>query len=91
MNVTCWERSEVLVESLSLRRRGSTVLLLTRSFSGFLQNTDLPDQVKLSKLQKGSFVFQLKVTDTDGQSADDRVRVLVLSPEQSGCKCSWEM
>lgn len=57
----------------------------------FLQNTDLPDQVKLSKLQKGLFVFQLKVTDTDGHSADDRVRVLVLSPEQSGCKCSWEM
>lgn len=56
-----------------------------------LQVTDLPDQVRLSDLQVGSYVFQLTVTDSNQRSDVARVTVLVLGPETSSCECSWDM
>lgn len=55
------------------------------------QRTDLPDQVHVSGLQPGSYIFQLTVTDSNHQSDAANVSVLVLSPELSSCECSWEM
>ncbi|XP_051816753.1 kunitz-type protease inhibitor 1-like [Acanthochromis polyacanthus] len=52
-----------------------------------MEKTDLPDQVKLSNLQPGYYVFQLTVTDSDGQSDNTNVKVLVLSPEMSSLFC----
>ncbi|XP_062267319.1 kunitz-type protease inhibitor 1-like [Platichthys flesus] len=51
------------------------------------EKTDLPDQVRLSNLQSGSYRFQLTVTDSDGQSDDTEVTVHVLSPELSSLYC----
>ncbi|CAK6981233.1 kunitz-type protease inhibitor 1-like [Scomber scombrus] len=52
-----------------------------------MEPTDLPDQVRLSNLQPGSYVFQLTVTDSNDQSDDAEVTVLVLNPEQSSKYC----
>ncbi|KAI3364693.1 hypothetical protein L3Q82_011471, partial [Scortum barcoo] len=51
------------------------------------EKTDLPDQVRLTNLQPGSYVFQLTVTDSNDQSHADKVTVLVLSPELSSLYC----
>lgn len=56
-----------------------------------LQRTDLPDQVRVSGLQAGSYVFQLTVTDSNQQSDTANVSVLVLSLQLSSSECSWEM
>uniref|UniRef100_A0A8D3DNU5 Kunitz-type protease inhibitor 1-like n=1 Tax=Scophthalmus maximus TaxID=52904 RepID=A0A8D3DNU5_SCOMX len=48
-----------------------------------MEDTDLPDQMRLSNLQPGEYVFQLTVTDSNGQSDDAEVTVHVLSPERS--------
>lgn len=56
-----------------------------------LQVTDLPDQVRLSGLQVGSYVFQLTVTDSNQRSDVAKVTVTVLGLETSSCECSWEM
>ncbi|KAG8011580.1 Kunitz-type protease inhibitor 1 [Nibea albiflora] len=50
-----------------------------------MENTELPDQVRLSNLQPGSYEIQLTVTDSNDQSHAANVHVLVLSPEQSTC------
>ncbi|XP_069544172.1 kunitz-type protease inhibitor 1b isoform X1 [Brachyistius frenatus] len=52
-----------------------------------MAKTDLPDQLQLSNLQPGSYVFQLTVTDSNGQSRDAKVTVLVLNPEQTSTYC----
>ncbi|KAM8725304.1 kunitz-type protease inhibitor 1-like isoform 1-T2 [Acanthopagrus schlegelii] len=52
-----------------------------------MEKTDLPDQVRLSNLQPGKYVFQLTVTDSNSQSHATKVTVLVLSPEQSSLFC----
>ncbi|XP_024275402.1 kunitz-type protease inhibitor 1b isoform X1 [Oncorhynchus tshawytscha] len=52
-----------------------------------ITKTDLKDQVMLSNLKPGMYVFQLKVTDSSNQSAMDKVSVLVLTPEQSEGHC----
>ncbi|XP_028252654.1 kunitz-type protease inhibitor 1-like [Parambassis ranga] len=52
-----------------------------------IKKTELPDQVRLSPLQPGSYIFQLTVTDSNGQSGDAEVTVLVLSPELSSLYC----
>ncbi|XP_061563004.1 kunitz-type protease inhibitor 1-like [Cololabis saira] len=52
-----------------------------------MEKTDLPDQVRLSNLQTGSYIFQLTVTDSVGQSGTAKVSVLVLRPEQSTSYC----
>ncbi|XP_019122208.1 kunitz-type protease inhibitor 1-like [Larimichthys crocea] len=52
-----------------------------------MENTELPDQVRLSNLQPGPYQFQLTVTDSKDQSHDTNVRILVLSPEQSTLYC----
>ncbi|TNM94487.1 hypothetical protein fugu_017246 [Takifugu bimaculatus] len=49
--------------------------------------TDLPDQVHVSGLQPGSYIFQLTVTDSNHQSDAANVSVLVLSPELSSSFC----
>uniref|UniRef100_A0A3Q3WYP6 BPTI/Kunitz inhibitor domain-containing protein n=1 Tax=Mola mola TaxID=94237 RepID=A0A3Q3WYP6_MOLML len=51
-----------------------------------MEKTELPDQVRLSNLQNGSYVFQLTVTDSNDQSHAAKVTVLVLSPELTGCE-----
>lgn len=56
-----------------------------------VQKTELPDQVQLSHLQPGSYVFQLTVTDSNRHSQTTNVKVLVLDPELSACEFSWEM
>ncbi|MEQ2209926.1 hypothetical protein XENOCAPTIV_006055, partial [Xenoophorus captivus] len=43
--------------------------------------TDLQDQVRLPNLHPGSYVLKLSVKDSNGQSGDDEVIVLVLSSE----------
>ncbi|TKS65068.1 Pleckstrin -like proteiny domain-containing family G member 3 [Collichthys lucidus] len=48
-----------------------------------MENTELPDQVRLSNLQPGPYRFQLTVTDSKDQSHGTNVHILVLSPEQS--------
>lgn len=55
------------------------------------QETKYRDQVALSNLQPGHYVFQLTVTDSNDQSHAANVKVLVLSPELTPCECSWEM
>ncbi|XP_059212115.1 kunitz-type protease inhibitor 1-like [Centropristis striata] len=53
-----------------------------------MQETDLPDQVRLSGLLPGDYYFfQLTVTDSNDQSHAAKVAVLVLSPEQSSLFC----
>lgn len=52
-----------------------------------LEKTELPDQVMLSDLQPGFYVFQLKVTDSKGFSDKTQVTVLVLTPEQTNNHC----
>uniref|UniRef100_UPI003AAB3147 kunitz-type protease inhibitor 1-like n=1 Tax=Centroberyx gerrardi TaxID=166262 RepID=UPI003AAB3147 len=52
-----------------------------------MEKTDLPDQLRLSNLQPGVYVFQLKVTDSNDQSAAAKVTVRVLDPQQSGLHC----
>uniref|UniRef100_A0A3Q4BR86 BPTI/Kunitz inhibitor domain-containing protein n=1 Tax=Mola mola TaxID=94237 RepID=A0A3Q4BR86_MOLML len=52
-----------------------------------MEKTELPDQVRLSNLQNGSYVFQLTVTDSNDQSHAAKVTVLVLSPELTGLYC----
>ncbi|XP_041815235.1 kunitz-type protease inhibitor 1-like [Chelmon rostratus] len=52
-----------------------------------MEKTDIPDQVRLSNLQPGSYVFQLTVTDSKDQSHSAKVTVVVLSPELSTLYC----
>ncbi|XP_044232334.1 kunitz-type protease inhibitor 1-like [Thunnus albacares] len=52
-----------------------------------METTALADQVRLSNLQPGSYVFQLTVTDSNNQSDDAEVTVLVLSPELTSKYC----
>nr|XP_057942424.1 kunitz-type protease inhibitor 1-like [Doryrhamphus excisus] len=52
-----------------------------------MEETDLPDQVRLSNLQPGNYRFRLTVTDSNDQSHSAEVGVLVLSPEQSTLYC----
>ncbi|KAM6905736.1 kunitz-type protease inhibitor 1-like isoform 1-T1 [Lycodopsis pacificus] len=53
-----------------------------------MEDTELPDQVRLSHLQPGSYVFQLIVTDSNEQrSRPANVSVLVLGPQRSGSFC----
>lgn len=59
--------------------------------NGLLQETNYPDQVQLSNLQTGSYVFKLTVNDSNGKSDDAKVTVLVLNPQQTSCECSWDM
>lgn len=51
-----------------------------------MQGTRFPDQVRLSDLRPGSYDFLLTVTDSNGQSEDAEVSVLVLGPEESSCE-----
>lgn len=52
-----------------------------------LEETQYSDQVALSNLQPGRYVFQLTVTDSNGQSQAAKVKVLVLSPELTALYC----
>uniref|UniRef100_A0A3B4XUY5 Serine peptidase inhibitor, Kunitz type 1 b n=1 Tax=Seriola lalandi dorsalis TaxID=1841481 RepID=A0A3B4XUY5_SERLL len=61
--------------------------LLSGDPSVKMEKTDLPDQVRLSNLQPGSYVFQLTVTDSNDLSGVAKVTVLVLSPEMSSLYC----
>ncbi|XP_010887835.1 kunitz-type protease inhibitor 1 isoform X2 [Esox lucius] len=61
--------------------------LLTGNQSVVFTKTQYKDQVILSSLYPGMYVFQLKVTDSIGQTSTDQVSVLVLTPEQSDSHC----
>nr|XP_020480304.1 kunitz-type protease inhibitor 1-like isoform X2 [Monopterus albus] len=52
-----------------------------------MEPTELRDQVKLSNLLPGSYVFKLKVSNSKKQSDETSVTVLVLSPELSSLYC----
>lgn len=52
-----------------------------------MEKTEFPDQVKLSNLLSGSYVFQLTVTDSNDQSQSTKVKVLVLNSEQTSLYC----
>uniref|UniRef100_A0A3Q0SKJ5 Serine peptidase inhibitor, Kunitz type 1 b n=1 Tax=Amphilophus citrinellus TaxID=61819 RepID=A0A3Q0SKJ5_AMPCI len=71
----------------SLARGDSFNFHMLLFLNGILQKTDLPDQVQLSNLQPGSYVFKLTVTDSNGQSDNEKVTVLVLNPQQTSLYC----
>ncbi|XP_066550140.1 kunitz-type protease inhibitor 1a isoform X2 [Amia ocellicauda] len=52
-----------------------------------LEKTHLDDQVQVSELIPGKYVFQLTVTDSAGQSDSAQVTILVLTQEQSESHC----
>lgn len=52
-----------------------------------MQKAQFKDQVELSNLKPGMYKFQLKVTDSVGQTDTTMVTVLVLTPEQSESRC----
>ncbi|XP_026163948.1 kunitz-type protease inhibitor 1-like [Mastacembelus armatus] len=52
-----------------------------------MEDTNLPDQKELSNLLPGTYVFKLTVYDSNEQSADANVTVIVLSPELSSLYC----
>ncbi|KAM6954064.1 kunitz-type protease inhibitor 1b [Aplochiton taeniatus] len=56
-----------------------------------MEKTNLDDQVMVSNLQPGVYVFQLEVTDSSHQTATAKVTVLVLSEEQSERSCMVPM
>ncbi|KAM3861149.1 kunitz-type protease inhibitor 1b [Diretmus argenteus] len=60
---------------------------LTGEAAATMEKTELPDQLRVSNLQPGDYVFQLRVTDSNGQSDAANVSVLVLSPQQSNLYC----
>ncbi|XP_041831468.1 kunitz-type protease inhibitor 1-like [Melanotaenia boesemani] len=78
------------IESLALDDRKITNYkwsLQSGNDSVKMAKTDLPDQVELSNLQPGSYIFKLTVTDSKDQTGDAKVRVLVLSQELSSLYC----
>ncbi|XP_051501248.1 kunitz-type protease inhibitor 1b [Myxocyprinus asiaticus] len=52
-----------------------------------IEKTNLPDQIRVSKLIPGVYEFKLTVTDSAEHSDSDKVTVLVLTPEQSERHC----
>lgn len=52
-----------------------------------IQKTDFPDQVQISNLHPGTYIFQLQVTDSRGNSNTAKTTILVLKPEQSTLYC----
>ncbi|XP_056150754.1 kunitz-type protease inhibitor 1-like isoform X2 [Lampris incognitus] len=61
--------------------------LLEGNSTVVLETSELADQLLVSNLQPGDYIFQLSVTDSNGQSDTANVSVLVLSPEQSHLHC----
>ncbi|KAJ8409042.1 hypothetical protein AAFF_G00240630 [Aldrovandia affinis] len=55
--------------------------------SALIEKTELDDQVMVTNLLPGGYVFQLTVTDLDGLSDTAQVNVQVLTPEQSDSYC----
>ncbi|MBN3307110.1 LRP11 protein, partial [Amia calva] len=47
-----------------------------------------PGVLKLSGLQEGTYLFQMTVTDTDGQKSSDNVTVTVIAPEHQAEVCT---
>ncbi|KAK2855788.1 hypothetical protein Q5P01_004523 [Channa striata] len=56
-----------------------------------MEETDLPDQRRLFNLTTGRYVFRLTVTDSNGETGDAEVEVLVLNPEQTSLYCLTQM
>ncbi|XP_076021507.1 kunitz-type protease inhibitor 1-like [Genypterus blacodes] len=52
-----------------------------------MEVTDHTDQVRLSDLKSGSYVFKLTVTDSNDQTHTAKVAVLVLGPDTSDLYC----
>ncbi|XP_016318283.1 kunitz-type protease inhibitor 1b [Sinocyclocheilus anshuiensis] len=62
-------------------------ILISGDESVRIEKTDLPDQVKVSKLVPGVYKFKLTVTDSAHHSDSAQVTLLVLTPEQSERHC----
>uniref|UniRef100_A0A673CC14 Serine peptidase inhibitor, Kunitz type 1 b n=1 Tax=Sphaeramia orbicularis TaxID=375764 RepID=A0A673CC14_9TELE len=52
-----------------------------------MQKTDFPDQVQISNLHPGTYIFQLQVTDSRGKSNTAKTTILVLNPDESTLYC----
>ncbi|KAL2082629.1 hypothetical protein ACEWY4_022447 [Coilia grayii] len=52
-----------------------------------MQKTTFEDQIELSNIKPGVYKFEVKVTDSSGQTDTAQVTVLVLTPEQSESHC----
>uniref|UniRef100_A0A8C1LMX4 Serine peptidase inhibitor, Kunitz type 1 b n=1 Tax=Cyprinus carpio TaxID=7962 RepID=A0A8C1LMX4_CYPCA len=61
--------------------------LISGNESVHIEKTDLPDQVKVSRLVPGVYKFKLTVTDSGHHSDSAEVTVLVLTSEQSERHC----
>ncbi|XP_026147391.1 kunitz-type protease inhibitor 1b [Carassius auratus] len=61
--------------------------LVSGNKSVHVEKTNLPDQVKVSRLVPGVYKFKLTVTDSGHHSDSANVTVLVLTPEQSARRC----
>ncbi|XP_029902575.1 kunitz-type protease inhibitor 1b isoform X1 [Myripristis murdjan] len=61
--------------------------LLSGDAAVHTEKTELADQLRLSNLQSGIYVFQLTVIDSNSQSDAAKVKVVVLGPEQSDRHC----
>ncbi|XP_028997722.1 kunitz-type protease inhibitor 1-like isoform X2 [Betta splendens] len=56
-----------------------------------MEKTDLPDQMNVTNLLPGLYVFKLTVTDSNGQADGDQVEVRVLDLQQSSLYCLTPM
>ncbi|XP_031598228.2 kunitz-type protease inhibitor 1a isoform X1 [Oreochromis aureus] len=61
--------------------------MLTEYPYAVYEDSQYKDQMVVSNLTSGKYMFQLTVTDTIGQSDSTDVKVLVLTPEQSEHHC----
>ncbi|XP_066532333.1 kunitz-type protease inhibitor 1-like [Hoplias malabaricus] len=62
-------------------------VLFSGNSSVVSQTAEFPDQLLVSNLRAGLYEFQLTVTDSEGQTDTDTVRILVLTHEQSERHC----
>ncbi|CAN9502250.1 unnamed protein product [Ophioblennius macclurei] len=62
-------------------------VMLTEYPYAIMEKTNFDDQILVSNLTSGVYQFQLTVTDSSGQSDSTKVKVLVLTPEQSEHHC----
>lgn len=61
--------------------------MLTQYPHAVIEKSNFADQILVSNLTSGVYQFQLTVTDSIGQSDSTKVKVLVLTPEQSEHHC----
>uniref|UniRef100_A0A3P9QD07 Serine peptidase inhibitor, Kunitz type 1 a n=1 Tax=Poecilia reticulata TaxID=8081 RepID=A0A3P9QD07_POERE len=55
--------------------------------NAIIEKTNFPDEITVSNLTSGKYMFNLTVTDTAGQSDSTTINVLVLTAEESEHRC----